>query len=251
MGVGLAAFTMLFLFALWHYLDRPVNLRVIYCGIAMGLMLCTKFSAVFMLPVAAILMTAAADSSPKSPRSYRSLALAFVVMVAIAMLVIQAAYLSPGGIFLYSTGFARVNADHNPDYLVFLGGQLAHHFTGYFAAAYLLKEPLAAIILALAGLFALRGNASTRVKLFLLLPPAVLFAAHTVFADNLGMRYIKRNHPIHIHGFSPSEIVFFSERFSLTVPEVIRELHAAVPLDSRRRRDPYRRGPPAWPPRRR
>ena len=30
------------------------------------------------------------------------------------------------------------------------------------------------------------------------------------------MRYIKRNHPIHIHGFSPSEVVFFSERFGLT-----------------------------------
>src|SRR6266498_2725217 len=45
------------------------------------------------------------------------------------------------------------------------------------------------------------------------------------------MRYIKRHHPIHIHGFSPSEIVFFSERFGLSVPEVIRELRAAG-LDS-------------------
>ena len=45
------------------------------------------------------------------------------------------------------------------------------------------------------------------------------------------LRYIKRNHPIHIHGFSPSEVVFFSERFRLPVPEVIRELRAAG-LDS-------------------
>src|SRR5918911_2552183 len=45
------------------------------------------------------------------------------------------------------------------------------------------------------------------------------------------MRYIKRNHPIHIHGFSPSEVVFFSERFGLSVPEVVRELKAAG-LDS-------------------
>ena len=45
------------------------------------------------------------------------------------------------------------------------------------------------------------------------------------------LRYIKRNHPIHIHGFSPSEVVFFSERFRLSVPEVIRELRAAG-LDS-------------------
>jgi cyclic dehypoxanthinyl futalosine synthase len=45
------------------------------------------------------------------------------------------------------------------------------------------------------------------------------------------MRYIKRNHPIHIHGFSPSEVVFFSERFGLTVPDVVRELREAG-LDS-------------------
>ncbi|MES2123117.1 MAG: cyclic dehypoxanthinyl futalosine synthase [Gemmatimonadota bacterium] len=45
------------------------------------------------------------------------------------------------------------------------------------------------------------------------------------------MRYIKAHHPIHIHGFSPSEVVFFSERFKLPVAEVVRELHAAG-LDS-------------------
>jgi cyclic dehypoxanthinyl futalosine synthase len=45
------------------------------------------------------------------------------------------------------------------------------------------------------------------------------------------MRYIKEHHPIHIHGFSPSEIVFFSERFGMTVPQVVRELREAG-LDS-------------------
>ena len=45
------------------------------------------------------------------------------------------------------------------------------------------------------------------------------------------MRYIKRHHPIHIHGFSPSEVVFFAERFGMTVPEVIAELRGAG-LDS-------------------
>src|ERR1035437_5775368 len=265
MDVGLAAFTVLFLFALWHYLERPDTIgiplaenvrrirlagksaapkktqaiahqrgtdafvcqpgdlsvsftapdargsdpshdregvvkrstsRLICCGLTMGLMLCTKFSAVFLLPVAAVLILAAVTRTPrtdgsKAPGSYGALALAFVIMGAIATLVIQAVYLSPGGLALYSTGFERVNADHNPDYLVFLGAQSEHHFASYFAAAYLLKEPLAAILLSGAGLFALRGKASSRrVKLFLLLPPAVVFAAHTVFADNLGMRYI-------------------------------------------------------------
>ena len=45
------------------------------------------------------------------------------------------------------------------------------------------------------------------------------------------MRYIKRHHPIHIHGFSPSEVDFFSDVFRMDAVEVIRELRAAG-LDS-------------------
>jgi cyclic dehypoxanthinyl futalosine synthase len=45
------------------------------------------------------------------------------------------------------------------------------------------------------------------------------------------MRYIKRHHPIHIHGFSPSEVDFFATRFRMEACDVIRELKTAG-LDS-------------------
>jgi len=45
------------------------------------------------------------------------------------------------------------------------------------------------------------------------------------------MKYIKRHHPIHIHGFSPSEIDFFAKLFRMEAIEVIRELRKAG-LDS-------------------
>ena len=45
------------------------------------------------------------------------------------------------------------------------------------------------------------------------------------------MRYIRGHHPIHIHGFSPSEVVFFAERFRIPMAEVVRQLHEAG-LDS-------------------
>lgn len=45
------------------------------------------------------------------------------------------------------------------------------------------------------------------------------------------LRYIKRNHPIHIHGFSPSEVDFFSTMFRMDAREIIRELQKAG-LDS-------------------
>jgi cyclic dehypoxanthinyl futalosine synthase len=45
------------------------------------------------------------------------------------------------------------------------------------------------------------------------------------------LRYIKRNHPIHIHGFSPSEVDFFAKTFRMEAVDVIRELVKAG-LDS-------------------
>jgi len=45
------------------------------------------------------------------------------------------------------------------------------------------------------------------------------------------LKYIKTNHPIHIHGFSPSEIDFFAKTFRMDARDVIRELKAAG-LDS-------------------
>ena len=45
------------------------------------------------------------------------------------------------------------------------------------------------------------------------------------------LKYIKTYHPIHIHGFSPSEIDFFSTLFRLDARDVIRELQSAG-LDS-------------------
>jgi len=45
------------------------------------------------------------------------------------------------------------------------------------------------------------------------------------------LRYIKAYHPIHIHGFSPSEVDFFAKLFRMEAREVIRELQRAG-LDS-------------------
>src|SRR5918911_3121134 len=45
------------------------------------------------------------------------------------------------------------------------------------------------------------------------------------------LRYIKTYHPIHIHGFSPSEVDFFAKTFRMEARDVIRELQKAG-LDS-------------------
>jgi hypothetical protein len=241
MDVGLAAFTVLFFFALWNYLRDGSVKRLVLCGLALGALLGAKFSGVFLLPVAAVLLLAAlrwpADpdaerkagrfdpyvarlvgpndacpcgsgkrfkkchgakglaipvAKPDPLRGARLCLAAFAAMCLLAYIVIQALYLFPGDPLQYVDGIRLVNADHNNGWRFFMAGSLAPRFTSYFLVAYLLKEPLPAIILAAIGLAALlRGRQIPVIgKLFLILPPAAIFVGHTIWADDLGIRYI-------------------------------------------------------------
>jgi hypothetical protein len=216
MDVGLAVFTLLFFFALWNYLLRPDNQRLVWCGVALGTVLAVKFSAVFLLPVAAALLWMAVKrppapaaetpagflalygkgkseaGAPPVAEGYGAAACAFVIICLLAMLVVQALYFSPDGLYLYSAGIERVNADHNPNNMAYMAGRLEHHFTAYFALAYLMKEPIPNLLLAGAGLVVLLRSKAVGLmaKLFLLAPPMVLLVAHSLWADDLGIRYI-------------------------------------------------------------
>ena len=224
---GLAAFTVLFLWALWSYVRHPGWKRLLLCGLALGAVLGTKFSAILLLPVGAVLLLAAVrwlpepvpgsagqvrsgskrassrpkraerapEPAPRRPWQLRKFALAagvFLAMCLVAAVVIQALYFFSSDPFLYVAGLRRVNADHSPEYLAFMAGQLQHRFLSYFAVAYLLKEPVASILLAAVGLVVLVRSKTMAVlkKLFLLVPPAVLFAGYTLAADGAGIRYI-------------------------------------------------------------
>jgi hypothetical protein len=222
--VGLAAFTMLFLFTVWRYAQRPDWKRLLACGVALGAVLGAKFSAVLLLPVAAVLLWAATrgeretipKAEPNSPcpcgsgKKYKKchgaegaarggemrrllpLTGAFLGMCVVAAVVVEALYFFPSDPFLYLTGLKSVNADHVSDYLAFLHGDLDKRFYSYFVAGWLLKEPVATILLTVTGLALLVRRKSTPVttKLFLLLTPAVLLAATTLLADDMGVRYI-------------------------------------------------------------
>lgn len=176
--VGLAAFTVLFLMALWNYTERPSWRGLVFCGLALGAALASKYSAVFLVPVALVLLIACRG---------RRAVVQFLVICAIASLVIDAAFLLHSPLKMYVQGIARVNADHDPNYQFFFAGEFAKRFYTYFAGAYLLKEPLAAVAAAAGGLALM---VRSKHRLFLLLPPAVLFLAYTAKADNMGVRYL-------------------------------------------------------------
>ena len=245
LDVGFASFTVLFFFVLWSYVRYPSLQRLALCGLALGAVLATKFSAVLLLPVAGLLILAAAwrppVGTPRPPRTFLNLyeftpgpgdktgpnepcpcgsgrkfkvchgargaastrsepALAgkltrsvcvFLGMGVVAFVVIQVLYFFPSEP-LYLKGLGMVNADHDPNYDAYLAGMLNKKFWSYFAVVWLVKEPLASIALVVVGLVAVFRSKKYSLldKLFLLAPPAVLFAAHSLLADPLGIRYI-------------------------------------------------------------
>lgn len=258
--IGLAAFTVLAMFALWSYVTQPGWRRLVFCGLALGAALAAKFSALLLLPVVALLLLARLRwppepvselapafpappaSSPPMPaprsgvpmvaagkrkaaevrrkdlcpcgsgrkyknchgawgtnrpaslrvRQIRWVAGVLGVLCLVAFLVIEVTYFFPADLTMYAKCARMVNADHNPGYLVYLAGELRRHFLSYFGVAYLLKEPIAGIVLAGIGLVGLWRSKSTPTlsKWFILAPPAVLFLGMSLFADDLGIRYI-------------------------------------------------------------
>jgi hypothetical protein len=189
--VGVTAFAILFLFLLWRYLQEPSWRRLVFCGIALGLVLGAKFSAVFLLPCAAILMAAAvvtrkevdepqdkrfAKAGPNTPcpcgsgkkykkchgagaspgkdavRTVRRQELIRAAGMFTAMCAIAGLVIQVLYPFLYVKGLNLVNADHRAGYQAYLHGALSPHFYTYFAVVYLVKEPLAIVALSIAGL---------------------------------------------------------------------------------------------------
>jgi hypothetical protein len=113
-------------------------------------------------------------------------------MSTVACLVMMAIYLSPSGLSAYVHGIDSVYADHNPNFQAYMAGELAPRFSSYFAVAWLLKEPLATIVLVILGSVVLVRDRRLAVldKLFLFVPPFVLFVACTAWAENIGIRYL-------------------------------------------------------------
>jgi len=227
--VGVATFIFLTLFALWNYVQRPCWKRLFLCSLSLGAALASKYSAIALLPIVGLLMLAAirrpdlsggrnevrrkdlcpcgsgkkyknchgrmkAAPAPKSDFG-RRLALtagAFAVMCLVAFVMVQATFFFPADLMMYVKCAQIVNADHDPNHLSYMAGELKRNFTSYFLVAYGLKEPLAGIILSLIGLAALVRSRSIPFigKLFLLVPPMVFGLAVTVMAADIGVRYI-------------------------------------------------------------
>lgn len=202
---GLAFFIMLFVFALWSYALHPGPKRMVFCGLALGAALGSKYPALTLVPVSLVLLVAAAirpveaQTAPR-PAGARSdpgtrarlirYGLAWLGMCGVAALLLEYIYLLPKNPFQYLNGMHLIAGTEGA--LYYLAGKLAGRFYSYYLAAILLKEPVATLIAIAAGLaFWLRSQPEHRLAgVFLLAPASVIFLSYTFASRDLGIRYM-------------------------------------------------------------
>ena len=211
--VGVACFSVLYLSCLRNYLQKPDWKRLLFSGLALGLALGSKFSAVILIPATLLLLwiatfhSASAENgaigsssrridSAKSWENWRSVGRylpAFGVMMGLAAVFLWAIYFFPRDPLFYWKGIQAVNRDRTATAHFYMMGMLKPGgWKFYLLIAWLVKTPIPFLLLFIFAVGAwLKGSRSTLLdEAFLIVPAVSYFVFYSLFADNLGIRYL-------------------------------------------------------------
>jgi hypothetical protein len=218
MDLALSCFFLITLYYLWRFTRQGGARNLVLCGVALGLALGSKFSAVILLPLLPALVamtalrrrekTAVPNARPRltdfpnvAGRGARLLlaAGACAIVVAIGFFLVWAIYFFPGDPLFYLKGLVLVNANHHPEYWLYLAGNFRQGgWWYYFLAAFFFKTPaptLLFLFLALA-LGKVSPKPTWANEGFLLVPAAVFFIITSAGAANVGIRYVLPVYPL-------------------------------------------------------
>jgi 4-amino-4-deoxy-L-arabinose transferase-like glycosyltransferase len=200
MDLALACFMFVTLYHLWRFVRGGRSGDLVGAGIGLGLALASKFSAVLLLPLVALLLGLATlrPARTGAPRVGRA-ALAYGAILLIAAGVVYASYQLPTDPLFFVRGLLRVQADHRPDYAAFLLGDFrVGGWWYYLLIASVIKTPLPTLIgVGLALTFLRSHPAGDWLDEAFVILPAVGFTAFTcALADNLGLRYLFPVYPL-------------------------------------------------------
>ncbi len=195
MDAAVSAGAVLTLYLWWRATARAPRFDLeAACGLGLGIALAAKFSGLILLPAMALAELAA--NGPR--RSWGRRLRAWAVVLGVAALVVELAYLWPDDLLRYVKDVRLVYADTRPDYPYYLAGEFrVGGFPHYFLAALALKSTLPGLAAMLGGLSlaALRRRA-WRDDLYLWLPAAVWLAVTSYAAANQGVRYVLPLYPL-------------------------------------------------------
>ncbi len=192
--VGLAAFSFITLYWLWRFFREEKQKYLITPGLFLGLTLGTKFSALVLLPVVLVLFLVGGKAARGS---WRQVLKSLTIIGALAIAVTYFIYLFPTDLLYYWHGYQSLYQDRNLNFQFYLNGNFnPNGWWYYFPFAFLLKTPLAFVILMLLVFaFWRRLKVDPVSRGFVILPPAAFFLASMWGAYNIGVRYIMPVYP--------------------------------------------------------
>jgi Dolichyl-phosphate-mannose-protein mannosyltransferase len=211
--LGLTCFV---LWAVWAYrrlIRAPGPGRALLAGLLLGCALLSKFSGLFLLalyPLWAVVLPLLPDGVPVPDGALRSWQdrprarrLAWCValtaaVVAVALMVVSLGYFAPGRVDRYFRDFATVYVNAQPTFRTYFHGHFYdHRLWYYFLAAFLLKTPLALLLLLAlrAATQALHREEGWPDRVLLFAPVVVWFVGISWKALQIGVRYVLPVYP--------------------------------------------------------
>jgi hypothetical protein len=201
---GAACFTTLALYLFWRFLRRPNWKRGATCAIALTLALGSKFSALFLLPVFAMIFVTYAVIGPGEQshiKWLKQVAIMAAVGSAIIVVLIWALYGFKTGITAeggaqvpassYLEGLEEVRqrlSKGNPTFL--LGQYSATGWWYFFPFVFAVKTPLPTLILIAVGIVQGYRARDWKNAAFLLIPVIVYFGMTIVSPIDIGYRHL-------------------------------------------------------------
>jgi hypothetical protein len=206
----IALFLFLTLYLFWEYQVQPSPGRLLAAGIAAGMTLASKFTGLLVFVIIGVLFVVpimgkphrAVGITPEEQQNFgaqlKQVLPPFRRIVLIAFLVVVALY-CVYGFPAWAKGFRYqlARAEAGDPHFYFLGEITSRGTLAYFPVAFLIKTPVGTVLMILASLILWRGGVrlDQRAAAFLLVPPALYFAAMAATRVNLGLRYLLPIYP--------------------------------------------------------
>jgi hypothetical protein len=208
--IGVTLFIFLTVYLFWEYVNRPTWTLLIATGISTGMALLSKFSAVLLIPMIALIVTASVligserhallplkRNQNEVRHKFVQAATVLSLMLVVALLTIPPAYFFRGfqGWLSGFYQFLTLSQEGLPAF--FVGEYSSHNWWSYFPVAFLIKTPVGSLVLFTLSLVFYRAGSPLRYRqaLFLVLPVILIFLAMTQAKTNIGLRHILPIYP--------------------------------------------------------